>query len=251
MRILLVVYDNDSYISYFPLGLAYVASACRAKGHEVVIYNQDVYHWPESHLTEYLNKEYFDVVGMGVVGGYYQYRKLLSISKAINESKKRPFFIIGGHGPSPDPGYFLRKTCADLVVMGEGEDTIIEILDALERKKPLSAINGVALLENGTCRITPKRENIQNIDTILLPAWDLFPMDHYVLLREPNIRNSDRWMSVLSGRGCTFKCNFCYRMDEGFRPRTSENIIEEIGKLKKDYGVSYIEFADELFMSSE
>lgn len=75
MKILLVVYDNDSHISYFPLGTAYIASVCRNAGHEVRIYNQDVYHWPESHLLEMLNKERFDVVGVGVIAGYYQYRK--------------------------------------------------------------------------------------------------------------------------------------------------------------------------------
>jgi radical SAM superfamily enzyme YgiQ (UPF0313 family) len=57
-------------------------------------------------------------------------------------------------------------------------------------------------------------------------------------------------MPVLSGRGCTFTCNFCYRLDEGFRPRSSEAIIEEIRLLQKDFGVNYIAFADELLMSS-
>src|SRR3989338_6248369 len=57
-------------------------------------------------------------------------------------------------------------------------------------------------------------------------------------------------MVVLSGRGCTFKCNFCYRMDEGFRARSCESLIEEIQILKRDYSVSYIDFYDELLMSS-
>jgi hypothetical protein len=52
MKILLVVYDNDSYISWFPQGLAYIASVVRKLGHEVYVYNQDVYHWPESHLKD-------------------------------------------------------------------------------------------------------------------------------------------------------------------------------------------------------
>ena len=137
MRILLVAYDNDSYISVFPLGLAYIASVCRNAGHEVKIYNQDVYHWPESHLLNLLNREYFDVIGVGVIGGYYQYRKLLKISEAINKAKNRPFFIIGGHGPSPEPEYFLKKTRADVVVIGEGEITIIELLETLKEKKEL------------------------------------------------------------------------------------------------------------------
>ena len=57
-------------------------------------------------------------------------------------------------------------------------------------------------------------------------------------------------MHVLSGRGCPFRCNFCYRMDEGFRPRSPESVVDEIQLLRQDYRVTYIDFADELFMAS-
>jgi anaerobic magnesium-protoporphyrin IX monomethyl ester cyclase len=101
MKVLLVVYDNDSHISYFPLGTAYIASVCRSAGHEVTIYNQDVFHWPESHLVDLLHREHFDVIGLGAVGGYYQYKKLIKISEAINSVTNRPFYVLGGHCPSP------------------------------------------------------------------------------------------------------------------------------------------------------
>ena len=57
-------------------------------------------------------------------------------------------------------------------------------------------------------------------------------------------------MPLLSVRGCIFACNFCYRHDKGFRPRSAESIIKEIRYLKKEYNVSYIVFLDELLMSS-
>lgn len=56
MKILMVVYDNDSYISWFSQGLAYLASAARNAGHQVCVYQQDIYHWPDSHLTNYLDE---------------------------------------------------------------------------------------------------------------------------------------------------------------------------------------------------
>ena len=90
MKILLIVYDNGSYIHYFPVGTAYIASVLRKEGYEVEIYNQDVHHYPEEHLTDYLNNNKFDIIGLGVIAGYYQYRKLLKISKAINASKNKP-----------------------------------------------------------------------------------------------------------------------------------------------------------------
>lgn len=250
MKVLLVVYDNGSYIHWFPQGLAYIAAILRKNGIDVSIYNQDMNHFPDGHLTDYLDKNNFDVVGVSVIAGYYQYRKLLKISNAINKSKKRPIYIIGGHGPSPEPEYFMKKTNADFTVIGEGEITIIELLEAIVSNKPLNNIKGIAYRENGQIFINPKRELIKNIDDLPLPAYDLFPMEYYRLLRMPHIANNEFAIPILSGRGCTFHCNFCYRMDKGFRPRQNNAIIEEITILKKDYEISYIAFGDELLMSS-
>jgi anaerobic magnesium-protoporphyrin IX monomethyl ester cyclase len=247
---LLIAYDNDSYIHEFPLGIAYIASALRNAGHEVEIYDQDKFHYPESHLVDYLTRHHFDVVGLGIVGGYYPYHKLMKISEAINRVPNHPIYILGGHGPSPEPEYFLKKTGADVIVIGEGEITVVNLFEALEHKKNLSSVRGIAYLDGGKLVATERQELIKDLDTIALPAWDLFPMDYYALLRLPNSINSDRCFAVLSGRGCLFKCNFCYRMDEGFRPRSAEGIIEEIQRLIKDYHITYVEFSDDLFMSS-
>jgi len=248
-RVLLIVYDNDSFIHWFPLNIGYIASVLRNKEHEVTIYNQDVYHYPETHLTEYLNKNKFDVVGIGVVGGYYQYRKLLKISNAVNSSDNRQDFlyVLGGHGPSPEPKFFLKKTKSDVVCIGEGDRTIV---DLLEHTNSLNKVKGIAYRENNEFYINKPRELIKDIDNIPFPAWDLFPMDYYSLLRLPHIKNNERSFPVITTRGCNFKCNFCYRMYKGIRIRSIDNVIEEIKILKKEYNISYIVFADELFMTS-
>jgi len=250
VKVLLVVYDNDSFISEFPLNIAYVASALRDAGHDVSIYNQDVYHYPESHLTDYLKKNKFDVVGVGVIAGYYQYRKLLKISEAINAVPNKPVYIIGGHGPSPEPEYFLKKTRADFIVIGEGEVTVVELLNAISKNNVLTEVNGIAYLEDDKCVMTKPRALIAEVDSITMPAWDLFPMDHYTLMRQPRIKNNERSLPMLSGRGCPFTCNFCYRMDKGIRLRSAESIIEEIKVLKEKYNIAYIAFYDDLLMSS-
>jgi len=251
MRILLVVYDNDSYIHWFPQGLASIAAVLVKNGHEVEIYSQDMNHYPDEHLTNYLNKNKFDMVGVSVIAGYYQYRKLLKISKAINKSKNRPYYVIGGHGPTPEPEYFLKKTKADVVVMGEGEVTVIELIEAIKGKRPFSSVKGIAYLKKGKVLINPRQDLIRDLDSIPLPAYDLFPMEYYRLLRMPHATNSDLVMPILSGRGCTFQCNYCYRLDKGFRPRSCESIIEEIRLLKEKYNITYFSFSDELLMSSE
>ena len=252
MRILLIVYDNGSHIHVFPMGLGYISSILLREGYEVEIYNQDMHHYPDEHLTEYLNKNKFDVVGIGFIAGYYPYRRILGLSKAINNSKNRPLYILGGHGPSPEPAFFLRKTGADIVAMGEGEETIKELMDTLVQKKPLNNVRGIAYRDGDKVVINPRRELIKDIDSIPYPSWHLFPMNYYRLIRlGPNSEKTDFFMPVLSGRGCTFTCNFCYRLDKGFRPRSNESIIDEMKILNKDYGINYFDFSDELLMTSE
>jgi len=250
MKILLITYDNDSRIAFFPLGLAYIASACREAGHEVKIYNQGVFHWPEEHLTAFLDDQHFDVVGLGIVGGYYEYAKCSKISKAINLSKNRPFYVLGGHGPSPIPEFFLKKTGADAVVIGEGEATIVELLDCLESNRNLSQVSGLAYMLNGKFRQNSHRELIKDINSIAFPAWDLFPMEHHVLFSYANTQPTERCMRLVAGRGCKFKCNFCYRMDKGLRLRSSQSIVEEIKLLKTLHQINYFMFVDELLMNS-
>jgi len=255
MKILLVVYDNDSYIHWFPHGLAYIAAAL--KEHDVVVYNKDIYHYPEEHLTDYLNKNHFDVVGMGVIAGYWQYQELLRVSRAINNSKQKPFFVLGGHGVSPEPLYFLEKTKADAIVIGEGDETIVELIDVIQNRDILADVKGIAYKTdwgyNGGVfyYVNERRKQIQDIDSLPFPAWDKFPIDYYSLIREPHIKNNERCMPVITARGCPFKCNFCYRMEKGVRLRSVESIVEEISILKKDYHISYVTFTDELLMTSE
>jgi len=238
-------------IHWFPQGLAYIASALLKEGHDVEIYSQDANHYPEEHLTAYLDENKFDVIGVGIIAGYYQYRKLLKISDAINRSKNRPFYVLGGHGPSPEPEFFLRKTQADAVVIGEGEITIVELLSAIRNHRPLDSVKGIAYRAGDKVIINERRPLIKDVDSIPVPAYHLFPIDYYRLLRMPHAANSDFVMPVLSGRGCNFKCNFCYRMDKGYRPRNIYSIIDEIKYLKNNYRINYIAFSDELLMSSE
>ena len=250
MKILLVVYDNDSYIHLFPVGLGYIGSVLRDNGVEVKIWNQDLHHYPDEYLTEYLDQEKFDFIGISVVAGYYQYKKLLALSEAINRSKNRPIYILGGHGPSPDPEYFLKKTMADVIVMGEGEETIVELVQAIAEKRDLKGIKGIAYRKHNIVIINERRKLIKEIDSIPLPAYDLFPIYYYRLFRTPDSTRRDFVLPMLSGRGCIFKCNFCYRMDKGYRPRDPQAIIREINYLVEKYRITRISFIDDLLMIS-
>lgn len=255
MKILFIVYDNGSYVSQFPIGIAQLTSILEKKGYDVTIYNQDIHHYSEEHLTAYLNTHHFDVVGISFIGGYWQFRKAKAISAAIAAANRKPFYIIGGHGPAPEPEYFLKLLQADVACIGEGDETIVELFEILGRnlapsQTDLSSIKGIAYRIADKVYVNERRSLIQNIDELPFPAYHRFPMNVYRLLRMPHCSSTDFVATVLSGRGCTFKCNFCYRMDEGLRLRSNESIIEEIQLLKKDYGITYIAFFDELLVSS-
>jgi len=238
MRVLLIVYDNDSYIPFFPQGIAYLAAALAKGGHHVSIYHQDIHHWPKEHLTHFLNTTDFDMVGLGFVAGYYQFRKAQDISRAISRSRRRSAFtyVLGGHGPAAEPRYFLEKMQADFVVVGEGEGAILDIADGGIKKETILAYDLA----------------YENIDDYPWPAYDFFPSEPYRRIRFPLTKRNEFAMPILTGRGCRFRCTFCYRMDTTFRPRSPEAVIEEMKFLHNDddWRISHFQFSDELFMSS-
>ncbi len=253
VRILLVVYDNDAHIGFFPMGIAALAAYCRESGFDVDIYSQDIHHYPDEHLTEYLDANHYDVVGLSFIGAYYPYRKAVAISAAINAASDRPFYVIGGHGPSPEPEYFLRLLGADAVVIGEGEETFIELTQAVAARSGFKDIRGLAYRVEDEAHVNERREPIEDIDRLPMPAYDAFPMQVYRLRKDaahiPGLGNRFS-IQLLSGRGCKFNCNFCYRTDEGMRLRSAEAIVNEISHLYRQWGVTHFMFYDDLLMES-
>jgi len=145
------------------------------------------------------------VVGIGIFAGYYQYRRLLGLAQAVNNAKQRLCLVLGGHGPSPDPEYFMRVAGADAVVIGKGERTIVDFLETLPSGLPLETVPGIAFRDGDRIVIDPRRHLIQDIDELPWLAYDLLSIEIYRLLRLPNCGPADLVMPILSGRGCTFK----------------------------------------------
>lgn len=257
MRTLLVNYDNDSFTCWFPQGLAAVAAVMLKEGYSVEVWDQDINHYPDAQLKTFLDENQFDVIGISLIAGYWQYKKLMSLSKQISLSKNRPgTFIIGGYGPTPEPEYFLRKTQADVVVMGEGEETTRELFSAISSGEALSKVKGIAFREDEEVTINPARAlmpeaELGDIDRVPMPAYHLFDIPVYRMFRDTGSSPTDFVLPILSGRGCTFKCNFCYRMDTGFRPRPVEAVLDEIDYLFREYGINYFMFSDDLLMVSK
>ena len=250
LKILFVVYDNGSYDHIFPMGFGAIAAVLKRDGHEITLWNQDMHHWPDDSLRTYLDENKFDVVVLSVIAGYYQYQKMLSLSKAINNSKNRPFYIMGGYGPTPEPEFFLKKSECDVVCLGEGEVTVSKLMDAIGNKTPLKNVPGIAWFEDGKFQQTSRAHLVHDLDSLPPIPYDLFPMHYYRMLRLPKTKATDFVFPLMSARGCSFKCTFCYRMDPGYRMRLPGPLLDEVEMLQKDYGITYIAFQDDLLMSS-
>ena len=80
-RVLFVIYDNGAYDQIFPMGVGALSAVLKTQGHEMSFWHQDVHHWPDGYLTDYLDKNKFDVVILSLIGGYYQYTKMKNLSK--------------------------------------------------------------------------------------------------------------------------------------------------------------------------
>ena len=165
LRVLFVVYDNGSYDHVFPMGVGAISAILKRDGHEFSIWNQDMHHWPDDNLRTYLDENKFDVVVVSLIAGYYQYQKMKNLSKAINNSKNRPYYAMGGYGPTPEPEFWIKKSGCDVVCLGEGEITISKLMDAIENKKSLESVPGVAWLEDGKLQQTPRAPLIEDLDS--------------------------------------------------------------------------------------
>ncbi len=232
-NVLLISYDNDSHIPFFPMNLFYLAGALKDAKHNVGIWLQDIHHGKEESLTKLLDENPIDVVGLGFCAGYWQYGKAKKISKAVNESKRRKdsIYVLGGHGPAGSPNFFKDRFGVDAVVIGDGEKAICEIAE----KKKSGIIQGEPCTK----------------DEAPIGVYEEFPLDIYRLIRWPTSKRTDFCFPILSSRGCKWHCSFCFRMREGFWERSIEAIIEEIKWLHHHVGINHFQFADELLMSSE
>ena len=233
MRILLLNYDNGDTAGWFPQGLAHIASGLRktTPKAEVSVLDLNVIH-DNRVLKTWLDLWEWDIIGLSFIGGYWQYRQFKELMAIINAHPRRSkmYVMAGGHLFAPNPSYFFNKFGVDCVVLGDGEN-IREVIE----KQPRGLYY-------------PK---LLDIDAIPWPAYDMFDISHYRLLRMPNCSKTDYCLPVLSSRGCPFRCNFCYRMDKHIRMRHVEALVDELKFLMRTYRISYFAFADELLMMSE
>lgn len=244
----------------FPLGLGYIAAVLQKEGHEVDVMDINAYRWSKKEVEDKIKTVEVDVVAIGGIITVYKYIKwFVDIFKNYHPDAK---IIVGGPAGSSIPKIVLENNPVEVVNIGEGEETIKELVYTFEHNLDLSNVNGIWYKdENGNIVQNELRKPIDNLDEIPLPAWDLFPMEIY--LENPiGAINQNKWidgsgndevpfsMNICASRGCPYKCIYCYHdfMGYTYRHRSAKNVMDEIKILYHRYGVKYFHFIDDEFV---
>lgn len=251
-NVLLIIHDVYQDDNEFPIGVGYLAAMLEKNDYTVETYCMDVFHYTNEQLAQKLSESEYDIIGVGFMAARFK-ETIIDLCKVVNKNKKDAWFVLGGHGPSPIPEYVLLKTKADIVAIGEAEETIVDILKCkLSKKKDLSKIKGIAYRTDDKVTINPRRMPIKNLDELPFPAWHFFPMDKYTAnIQLKGMEKDEKLLSIITSRGCINRCSFCYRMEKGIRLRSTQNVIDEIKEIKKRFGVTVVKIADELSIVSK
>ncbi len=227
-----------------PLGLAYAAAACEAAGATVRIFDFIVSKYSPEKLSELLEAFKPDVVGAGsVTMNYHQAERIIKDAKRLRPSAVT---MMGGPHVSFDiEGTFRTCPELDLIVVGEGEQTLQELMGLIHDRDAWRRIQGIAYKDSGGIVITEPRELIHDLDSLPLPARHLLPISRYQALGYP--------VSIITSRGCPNRCIFCLgRRMVGFkgRFRSPSLVVDEIEQILA-MGFARINVADDLFTANK
>jgi anaerobic magnesium-protoporphyrin IX monomethyl ester cyclase len=226
---------------YPPLGILYICSHLRHKGVRAEVFDS----------TFSLRQELFDLLHQGPPSILGIYANLMTRSKVVEilrVAKEAGWqTLVGG----PEPGAYVQEYLlagADVVVIGEGELTLEELVPALQSRADLHRVDGIAFLaEDGSVVRTKPREQIKDIDAQPWPARDCIDMSRYVeVWREHHGMGS---VSLITARGCPYHCKWCSHEVFGktHRRRKPSSVAEELEFLIRQYEPQMAWMADDVF----
>jgi len=253
--------ERPSYT--FPMGAGYIAAVLEQAGYEVscldcIVAGRDEVRQIGDGLCEYgLSVERVleqvaalepDLVGISCQFSvqYTPTRTLIEVLKQNNPT--RPI-VLGGTHSSAQPEDVLEQTAVDYLVLSEGEQTMVELLDCLSGGEPVSHLDGLAWRDAGEIRLNPRTRFIQDLDELPFPARHLFDMEAYFdTPRGWGEDKGSRRLSLITSRGCPFGCSFCgIQLNTGkkFRMRSAGNVLSELEHVVETYGITEVMFEDD------
>ncbi|MCL4477625.1 MAG: B12-binding domain-containing radical SAM protein [Deltaproteobacteria bacterium] len=235
----------DSTTRLPSLGLLYIASYLLAHtDHDVKILDAQLYDLSYDAIEQEIRAYMPDVVGISA----YTLNLLdtLEVARRTKLINQNTFVVLGGPHAYIYPAQTAMLPYIDAVVPGEGEIVMTELVEVIANGMPLKNVRGTYLNNNGTLIVTPPRSLIENLDALPFPARKLAPLEAYKFVSDTNAFST----TMISSRGCRFKCTFCDVPFRSIRSRSPENIIMEISECA-NMGYKEINFYDDNFNFSE
>jgi radical SAM superfamily enzyme YgiQ (UPF0313 family) len=251
MKVLLLrpAAEKKSMARVLPLGLLAIGSVLKRAGHQVKILDLRISNSPDEELNTVMDSFDPQVVGIGVMTieckyGFIDAAKVKKINPNVT-------VVFGGPHCSHEPQFILNDSNVDLMVSGEGDLTIVELIDTLEEGKDVASVPGIAYKKNGSYLRTAERPVIRDLDTID-QEYDLINLERYFNFQSsmdffPVFRNK-RFIPLVTSRGCPFKCTYCHDIfDKSIQYRSPEAVVNEIEYLIKVYGIREFHIVDDVF----
>ncbi|MEW5945888.1 MAG: radical SAM protein [bacterium] len=228
-----------------PISLAYVAAALEEAGHEVVVYDDYTADGDRKGLFDFIETRAPRAVGFTCVTPTAN-----RTSELCAELKRRfPKItrILGNIHPTVFYKAMLENDVADVVVLGEAEESVVNLLDALESGASIARVRGIAYRRDSGIAVTEPQPFIRDLDGVPFPAWRLFPRERYRIFNFASVHSPGTL--VLGSRGCPYNCTFCSLkiMGRRRRRRSAANIADEIERNLEEYGYRQASFIDPIF----
>lgn len=253
---------SDIPAGNLPLGLMYIAAVLERGGHEASIldaFMEDPLVWkseektmigmPPRRIREEIGKRNPDVVGVSNPFTS-QLENAIAICGLAKEVNPRIVTVVGGPHVSAVPLQFLSQAkSADIAVIGEGEQAMLDLASIIEKNKKLSEVPGIAFRNGNAIIQTQPRSWLKNLDELPYPAYHLVNMEKYLHPRKIEYRSfQNRSISMITSRGCPFNCCFCsvrIHMGRLFRSHSPDYVADHIDHVVRRYRVKTIFFEDD------
>jgi anaerobic magnesium-protoporphyrin IX monomethyl ester cyclase len=229
---------------FIPLGIGYLAAVLEKNQYEVNVIDCQALRPTRNQLKAELIKSHPDVVG--VTSATLTYKPALEIVKTAKEALPNCLLILGGpHVTVLDEQTLNEAPEADIIVRGEGEQTMLELADLVSRSdlKNIQEVEGITFRRNDKIVRNKDRAFIQNLDELPHPAYEHFQLSKYKL-------SGKMYLPIITSRGCPFQCTFCLasRMcGKRFRTRSPKKVVDELEWLRDVHGADVFAFYDDTF----
>ncbi|MBT7392923.1 radical SAM protein [archaeon] len=236
MKILFVIESPRIKYHYLtklqPLGVLYIASYLESKNIDVDVLDFNV------EKRRKFNPNNYDLIGYSVTSGNIELTlDSIKWAKSLNPKIK---ILIGGPMVSLSPKELILNKDVDVCVEGEAENTVYKYLISSDKSK----IKGLWLKKNGKPYYTGKSKPIGNLDILPFPAIEKVPFKDYHVV----FKKTKNVIALITSRGCPYTCIFCHHsLGFKFRARSPENVVMEIERNIKNFGINEFWIADDNF----